>query len=554
VSQQAECPDCGSRDVLFSRKRQQYICEDCQNAFVVEKPTVPRRIFLSYGHDEHATLAERVKADLEARGHEVWFDIERLTPGGDWERYIEEGLDWVGQDPSNGRVILLMTPHSVRRPDGYCLNEIARALGRRMTVVPVMVVWSEPPLSICRIQWLDMQDCVPIDERPEKYEGKFERLVDALEQDRLDFEGAQARLLKLLEPLPFDADIAQHLSRFVGRGWVFDTIDSWLADPKASRVFWITGKPGVGKTAIAAWLCYHRCEIAAFHLCRYGHTQKADPRRAVLSVAYQLSSQLPDYQARLNALDLKSLVAESNAPTLFDSLIVQPLSGNFPRPERSIVILIDALDEATEGGRNELASFIASEFTRTPEWLRLIITSRPDPEVTQPLQGLTPYVLDTSAPENERDLRQYLDRELGSLVGGKHATRAAVEAIIERSEGVFLYVLCVCDELAQGRLSVERLEDFPQGLGGVYQQFFERQFPLTREDESGKTVPDPKLRERFETRMRPALEAITAAREPLEVTMLGSMFGWNKHEQRDFCRSLGSVFTIEDGRIRPFHH
>jgi hypothetical protein len=99
-----------------------------------------RRIFLSYGHDEHRTLAERLKEDLQARGHAVWFDADRLVSGADWERYIEEGLEWAAAIPDRGRIVLILTPHSVRRPDGYCLNEIARALSRRLTVIPVMVM------------------------------------------------------------------------------------------------------------------------------------------------------------------------------------------------------------------------------------------------------------------------------------------------------------------------------------------------------------------------------------------------------------------------------
>ena len=35
---------------------------------------------------------------------------------------------------------------------------------------------------------------------------KFDRLVDAVEHDQLDFEGAQARLQQRLEPLPFEGD------------------------------------------------------------------------------------------------------------------------------------------------------------------------------------------------------------------------------------------------------------------------------------------------------------------------------------------------------------
>jgi hypothetical protein len=56
------------------------------------------------------------------------FDAERLKPGRDWVHYIEDGLDWVSADPDAGLFLLLMTPHSVRRPNGYCLNELARAL------------------------------------------------------------------------------------------------------------------------------------------------------------------------------------------------------------------------------------------------------------------------------------------------------------------------------------------------------------------------------------------------------------------------------------------
>ena len=86
------------------------------------------RIFLSYGHDEHSDLARALKRDLEARGHEVWFDEDRLMAGADWETRIEQGLQWAASEPDCGRVVLLTTPHSVRRPDGYCLNELARRL------------------------------------------------------------------------------------------------------------------------------------------------------------------------------------------------------------------------------------------------------------------------------------------------------------------------------------------------------------------------------------------------------------------------------------------
>lgn len=97
------------------------------------------RIFLSYGHDDYAPLALRIKRDLKVQHHEVWFDVEHLKPGGDWERYIEDGLDFASAVPEAGRFLLLLPPHSVRRPDGYCLNELARAFGRNLPIIPVVV-------------------------------------------------------------------------------------------------------------------------------------------------------------------------------------------------------------------------------------------------------------------------------------------------------------------------------------------------------------------------------------------------------------------------------
>jgi hypothetical protein len=117
-----------------------------------EKPFMKKRIFLSYGHDEHVSLSVRLRDDLKTRGHDIWFDEQRLQPGHDWEVEIENGIEHLAADKGNAAVVLLLTPHAVRRPDGYCLNEVARALSRGIQIIPVMVVESEPPLSICRIQ------------------------------------------------------------------------------------------------------------------------------------------------------------------------------------------------------------------------------------------------------------------------------------------------------------------------------------------------------------------------------------------------------------------
>jgi hypothetical protein len=196
-----------------------------------------------------------------------------------------------------------------------------------------------------------------------------------------------------------------------------------------------------------------------------------------LSIAYQLSTQLPEYEQRLNALHLQSIIAGSDARTLFDRLILQPLSANFPDPQRMLVVLIDALDEATQGGRNELASFVAAEFAKTPRWLQLVITSRPDPEVMYPLQAIAADPIDAGSLENETDLRSFLLRELRLHLLDLRDSAAVVDRIIERSEGNFLYVEWLRKEVMAGRMSLADPVALPKGLGGVYSQFVTRQWP-----------------------------------------------------------------------------
>ena len=63
------------------------------------------KIFFSYPHDANAPLVERIKADLEKRGHEVWFDADQIKSGDDWRNAITRGIlasQQVERTPWNG--------------------------------------------------------------------------------------------------------------------------------------------------------------------------------------------------------------------------------------------------------------------------------------------------------------------------------------------------------------------------------------------------------------------------------------------------------------------
>jgi len=75
--------------------------------------------------------------------------------------------------------------------------------------------------------------------------------------------------------------------------------DNWAANPSCGRVFWITGQIGSGKSALAAHIIESRPEIAAFHLTSHDDEQTQNARRCILSIAYQLFTQLPEYATAL---------------------------------------------------------------------------------------------------------------------------------------------------------------------------------------------------------------------------------------------------------------
>lgn len=539
------CPNCASDNVSSKSKNSLWTCESCTHEWTITQELSPLRIFLSYGRDEFAAVAERIRKDLVDRGYEVWFDIQKLKTGCDWEQYIEDGLKWAAKEPSTGRIVFVMTPHSVRRPDGYCLNEIALGLSKNLPIIPVMLVWSEPPLSIYRLQFLDMRETYRHGEKKiieGVYEHKLERLAEALENKKINFDGRHSQMFKVLEPINFSADVFKLQKDFTGRQWVFAQVDRWLSDSEASKLFWIIGAPGAGKSAIAAYLRDNCSQVAAFHFCDAFSDEKRNPSKLVLSVACQLASQLPDYQERLWGLDLAGIKQEFSAPvsayTLFDKLVVQPLSDNFPEPNRTLVVIIDALDEATVGGKNEIVRFLARSAEKTPKWLRFLLTSRPEQEVLVPLQAHNLFMLDMSSKDNREDLTAYLKLKVPSV------TQAQLHVILEKSEGIFLYVKQVCEEISRGNLSLNRLETFPRGLGGIYEQFFERQLGVN---------PDYYQRE-----IVPLLCLVLAAQESLTLGFLKTIRGWvNNNELFLRLDKLGSLFPrtgdSDNDTLRPFH-
>lgn len=552
------CPNCQSSDVTYRNKKQCYICEDCDFEIAAEKKLEKLRIFLSYGHDHNEELVRLIKTDLEKRGHDVWFDKNEIKFGDEWRQSITDGI------LGSNRVLSFLSKHSTRDP-GVCRDEIAIATGVKGGNIQTILVEAEqevqPPVNIGHIQWLDMH------EWREKqmignavweswYKAKLDEIVRVVESEETRrFAGEIEKLNEYLKPIKSYARISGLLSKgFYGREWLFDAVEKWRSGTPSplggegrgeglSRLFWIMGDPGVGKSAFAAQLTHtHGDTVIAAQFCEWDKPDHRDARRVVCSIAFQLATRLPDYRKLLLTLPEINELDRKDASELFDYLLANPLKSVINGGRERHLIVIDALDEAGESGRNPLVEMLARNAHHLPDWLGMVVTSRPEFDVKTPFQALNPLPLDTKSESNKADIRDYLNNKLAIQLQNQSNAKALVNQILEKSEGVFLYAERFCEDVLQGHIFLDQPDQFPQGLGGIFAQYFQRQFPDL---------------EKFRKEIRPALRAILAAREPLPLEILQKLFNWQDEELRDFIHILGSLFPVAKNTgnetIKPYH-
>ncbi|OWZ20576.1 hypothetical protein PHMEG_0004994 [Phytophthora megakarya] len=568
----------------------------------IDTATRKTRYVLSYDESCYV-LALQIYHDLTESGFSVFpvstpdavaQEAESKKSGQSDSR--EDALQWASAE-KDGKLILLLTAESVGRPHGVSLNDVSGAMSAGLGFVPLLVRPCEIPLSICRIQWLDMMDCIiysgdtfglvtAANLNHIRYESRKDQLISALE-GTLDHEGQQARLFSLLAPFNFQRQISQLTECFVGREWLFERFQRWVQGPTEltrersnPRVFWVIGQIGSGKTSMAACMVQSCPEIAAFHFARQEDEQTQSARRCILSLAYQLTTQLPEYAHYLQSREpLEEIVPVASFAELVAHLLIGPLNAIArPTQYKSLVLLIDGVEwlipalsssssmPPLSGGswrdtKEEecLVTMLPALVSRLPEWVRIVLLSREDSTVHSKLHAFDPpaVIIEQFQRENDQDIRRYINHSLSKLSlnnvdlekgpiedGSEFEMAQVIELIARRSEGLFLYAVNVVQAISEGRLRLSELAALPVGMGAYLQQFFATHFSD---------------HDMYRQRIRPVLEVCCAAYEPLRLATFAHILEWDVYERKDAGNMLGSLFSIEAGNnfesqvLRPFH-
>jgi WD40 repeat protein len=446
-------------------------------------------VFVSYGRADGLEFSRRLAGDLTEHGrHDVWLDLENIEKGGLFEVRIEQGIR------SAAVVVAVMTPASVRE-QSVCRDEVVFALNEGKTVVPLRAHPEvKPTLLLARRNWIDFTA---------GYEQDLADLLSYLAGDASALRPIRLPTVTGVAPLDFGPEIARYSAGFMGREWLAEEVEHWLAGGK-QRVLVLVGEPGMGKSAIAAWLSLTRPEAVGVHFCTHRNTRSLDPYEFVASLVGQLNARLPGFAEAVEARHPD--VRRRTAGDACRELIVEP-ARQLPAPPQPHLVIVDSLDEAVAQPGETVVDLLVAQSADLPAWLCIATTTRPEAPILERVRTLRVFELQADRPENRADVRAYIDARLrtpllADLVG---PTAALGDRLDELGAGNFLCARLAMDALEDGSLAVADLGSLAPGLAHFYGLAFERRF------RDGET---------YARSWAPLLRVLAAAQGPLPFALL----------------------------------
>jgi nucleoside-triphosphatase THEP1 len=251
-------------------------------------------------------------------------------------------------------------------------------------------------------------------------------------------------------------------------------LQALLASEEA-QILRIGGAPGIGKSTLVAFIIGYLTQAVRgdvlYFFCKGTDEKKQQPFQVLRTLVSQLLARDESLYPWFETLYQQSgqKVVESFA-TLHHSFLMA--LRNTSRP--MIWIVVDALDECHKA--QELASSLIAASKASKQIVKLIITSREEPEL---LDSLNQHSIELIiSPNHVHDLvSDYVKERVsrcrqirGTEIGFRVHTRVANGA-----GGLWLYARLMMDEIQRlpSLAFIERqLENIPNGLVHLYQQIF----------------------------------------------------------------------------------
>ena len=175
--------------------------------------------------------------------------------------------------------------------------------------------------------------------------------------------------------------------------------------------------------------------------------------------------------------------------------------------------------------------------------VKVIVSSRKSYNIFDLLNRYEPHEIVPSHDDNRQDISEYMENKFREkplrikLPKDAFVLVAIKKEALLKSEGNFLYIKQLILAIETGQIDVNDISTFPDGLVGIYVNYFNRLF-------SGKRDYDD---------FRSILEIITCMKVPFSAKDLAPIIGLPEFEIRKRIRILSAFFSERNGRYSPYH-
>ncbi|KIM24221.1 hypothetical protein M408DRAFT_76230, partial [Serendipita vermifera MAFF 305830] len=291
---------------------------------------------------------------------------------------------------------------------------------------------------------------------------------------------------------------------------ILEEIRIWTIDLEAPNILWITGYPGVGKSAIASTIVEElrsSDRLGSNFFFQRERARTMTPKALWCRVAYDLARRYSTIRehvvAALNANE--NLLTTPNVDILFSELISGTLTKSDDIPtEKLPVIVLDALDKCggIDGWRSDHRKNLIptlKSWSELPGRFKLVVTSRRESDIEQLFSTTMHHPIEIFAGEkvnstSSADIRAFLVHELRRLLAARYPSlpldwpgEEAILWLINRAGGLFIWIKTIIKLLERGEPQRTLRQILRQGAGGMvdlYTWILHASFPKPTEDDT----------------------------------------------------------------------